>query len=76
MIKKIIIDKSKLNQKNIAVIAGSENDDGSFKNKVLGFIDGEIPVLIKTNLSEKDLNLFCGGELSFEEIEKVINIAS
>lgn len=75
MIKRMI-DKSKLNQKNIMVIAGSKDDDGSFKNKVLCFIDGKIPVVIKTNLSWEEWDLFYNGQIDYEEIDQVINIAS
>lgn len=65
----------KINKKQlrgmVGVIAGSEGSE-VFKNTVMGYIDGEIPIFIKTNLTQKQWDKFVSGELSREELEEAI----
>ncbi|NMM61169.1 hypothetical protein HBE96_00310 [Clostridium sp. P21] len=71
MIKGFIIAKNRKSVKSIGVIAGSENDDGSFKHEVIGYI-GKVPAVIKTNLNQHQWDLFCEGKLLREELRKYI----
>jgi hypothetical protein len=67
MIKGFIVNRNRKSVKPLAVIAGAENDDGSFKNIVQGYV-GKIPVNIKTNLTQYQLERFCEGKLSKKEL--------
>ena len=64
------INRSQL-KRQVGVFAG-DPDANKYKNTVISYIDGEIPVFIKTNLTQKQWNLFCDGMLSEEEILKSI----
>lgn len=55
----------------VGVIAGTPGDE-KYKNTVMGYIDGEIPIFIKTNLNQNQFNKFCDGQLSKEELKKAI----
>lgn len=67
------IKRNQLSNKPIGCIIGSKNDDGrySYKNIVSGYIN-DVPVLIKTNLSQELWNMFQLGQLSKKELERHI----
>lgn len=46
--------------------------DNQFKNVVIGYVCGNIPIKIETNLNQEQWNRFCDGELSMWELESLI----
>ncbi|SMC19417.1 hypothetical protein SAMN02745134_00825 [Clostridium acidisoli DSM 12555] len=66
--KTIVIKKSQL-KAMVGVLASSE-DAYKYKNTVIGYLDGYIPIFIKTNLNQEQWDKFCEGNLSQEELEK------
>lgn len=64
MLNAITIPKSHIGSKIGQLYTGTR--DYSYKNLIKGYIDGQIPCLIETNLSQSQWNRFCDGELSEE----------
>lgn len=64
------IDKSKIG-KRVGCILGSDGEE-EFSNIVIGYINGQNPILIRTNLSQSQWNDFCDGKLSKQELDKYI----
>lgn len=70
MIRTYEVNRSQLKAK-VGVIAGTEESD-KYKNTVMSYIDGQIPVFIRTNLNQQQWDKFCEGKLSEKELLKAI----
>lgn len=73
MIKGIVINRSQLSKRPVgrAIENISDIKDDRFKNIVISYINNK-SVLIKTNLTQEQFNLFTEGKLSRKELEKYI----
>lgn len=68
MIKTIEINRSQLSA-CVGVLSGEKGSD-QFKNTVLSYINGDIPVWISTNLTQSQWDKFCNGKLPHKELIK------
>lgn len=64
------INRNKLLNK-IGVLAGADGAE-KYKNTVVSYIYGEIPIFIKTNLNQEQWDKFLHGKLTEEELKKVV----
>lgn len=68
MMNVLKVNKSQLKKQIGQVYSGVR--DYTYRNLVTGFI-GELPVLIETDLSQEQFNLFCQGLLPDSVLEQI-----